>query len=81
VFGRSQLLSVEATKALRKGEGLTMDYGPDKLDNTLLLDYGVLDTRNPKVWVEVGATGWGGGGLQQLKRGLVCFTVQQKPAA
>jgi hypothetical protein len=43
------VLAVEASKALRKGEGLTLDYGPDKLDNTLLLDYGVLDTRNPKV--------------------------------
>lgn len=52
VFGKSKVLSVEAVKALRKGEALTMDYGPDKLDNTLLLDYGVLDTYSAKV-------GWG----------------------
>jgi [ribulose-bisphosphate carboxylase]-lysine N-methyltransferase len=49
VFGRSQVLSVESTKALRKGEALSMDYGPDKLDNTLLLDHGVLDTATAKV--------------------------------
>lgn len=49
MFGRSQLLSVEATKALRKGEALSMDYGTDKLDNTLLLDYGVLDTASAQV--------------------------------
>jgi hypothetical protein len=49
VFGRSQVLSVESTKALRKGEALSMDYGPGKLDNTLLLDHGVLDTASAKV--------------------------------
>lgn len=49
VFGRSQVLSVESTKALRKGEALSMDYGPFKLDNTLLLDHGVLDTASAKV--------------------------------
>jgi hypothetical protein len=52
VFGKSKVLSVEAVKALCKGEALTLDYGPDKLDNTLLLDYGVLDTFSAKV-------GWG----------------------
>jgi hypothetical protein len=49
MFAKSQVLSVESSKALRKGEGLTMDYGPDRLDNSLLLDYGVLDTTSPKV--------------------------------
>ena len=51
VFGRGQSCVVEALKPLRKGEALLMDYGPDKLDNTLLLDYGVLDTNNAKVCV------------------------------
>jgi len=26
-----------------------MDFGPDKLDSQLLLDYGVLDTAQPQV--------------------------------
>lgn len=32
-----------------QGETLSMDYAPDKLDNGVLLDYGVLDTANPRV--------------------------------
>ena len=44
---------VEATQAIRKGETVSLNYGPDKLDNTILLDYGVLDSVNPQVgqWV------------------------------
>lgn len=45
----TQVCGVEAVRAVRKGEALSMDYGPDKLDNTLLLDYGVLDTASAKV--------------------------------
>lgn len=45
----SRVLSVEAARPVRKGEAISMDYGPDKLDNTLLLDYGVLDTTGAKV--------------------------------
>lgn len=44
-----QALSVEAARPLRKGEALSMDYGPDKLDSTLLLDYGVIDSSSAKV--------------------------------
>jgi hypothetical protein len=49
LFGRGQSLVVEATRAIRKGEELSMDYGPGKLDSGLLLDYGVLDTTWPQV--------------------------------
>jgi len=45
----TQVCGVEAVRPVRKGEALSMDYGPDKLDNTLLLDYGVLDTASAKV--------------------------------
>ncbi|KIZ00282.1 rubisco large subunit N-methyltransferase [Monoraphidium neglectum] len=48
LFGRGQSLVVEATRAIRKGEELSMDYGPGKLDSGLLLDYGVLDTTWPQ---------------------------------
>eukprot|EP00775_Hariotina_reticulata_P010446 gene10446-10604_t len=43
LFGKGKQLTVEATRAVRKGEAIVMDYGPDKLDNTLLLDYGIID--------------------------------------
>ena len=36
-------------RACLQGEELSMDYAPDKLDNMVLLDYGVLDTTTPKV--------------------------------
>lgn len=67
-------MSVESSKALRKGEGLSMDYGPDRLDNSLLLDYGVLDTAAAKVGAMqrdgggVGSGAAAGGGPQ----GVVC---------
>lgn len=73
------MLSVESSKALRKGEGLSMDYGPDRLDNSLLLDYGVLDTAAAKVRnAEGGASGAAGGGLQGACRrfhGADCATM------
>lgn len=40
---------MEATRAVRKGEAVVMDYGPEKLDNALLLDHGVLDASSAKV--------------------------------
>lgn len=49
LFGKGKVLTVETTRAVRKGEALAMDYAPDKLDNAVLLDHGVLDARNPKV--------------------------------
>ncbi|GLC45357.1 hypothetical protein PLESTB_000313900 [Pleodorina starrii] len=48
LFGRGQVLVVEATRPIRKGEALSMDYGPGKLDGPVLLDYGVIDTASPK---------------------------------
>jgi hypothetical protein len=49
LFGKGKVLAVEATRAVRKGEALVMDYGPEKLDNALLLDHGVLDAGSAKV--------------------------------
>jgi len=49
LFGSGGLqLVVEATQAIHKGETVSLNYGPDKLDNTILLDYGVLDSVNPQ---------------------------------
>eukprot|EP00879_Flechtneria_rotunda_P027161 GHRR01029036.1.p1 GENE.GHRR01029036.1~~GHRR01029036.1.p1 ORF type:complete len:413 (+),score=108.05 GHRR01029036.1:175-1413(+) len=48
LFGKNKVLAVEATRIVRKGEAIAMDYGPVKLDNTLLLDHGVLDSTNSK---------------------------------
>jgi [ribulose-bisphosphate carboxylase]-lysine N-methyltransferase len=53
LFGKGKVLSVEATRAVRKGEAVVMDYGPEKLDNALLLDHGVLDASSAKV-----SSGW-----------------------
>jgi len=47
-FGKGRSLVVEATRAVRKGEALSMDYAPGKLDNAVLLDYGVMDRATPK---------------------------------
>jgi len=49
LFGKGQQLVVEATRAIRKGEELTMDFGPGKLDAAVLLDYGVLDAEYTQV--------------------------------
>lgn len=48
-FGKRRSLLVESKKELRAGVPLTMDFGADKTDAQLLLDYGVLDTDNPQV--------------------------------
>ncbi|EFJ49228.1 Rubisco large subunit N-methyltransferase [Volvox carteri f. nagariensis] len=48
LFGRGQVLVLEATRAIRKGEPLSMDYGPGKLDGPVLVDYGVMDVTSPK---------------------------------
>ena len=48
-FGKRQSLLVESKKELRAGAPLTMDFGVDKTDAQLLLDYGVLDADNPQV--------------------------------
>ena len=42
-------MTVESTIDLPAGTPLTMDFGPDRTDGQLLLDYGVLDTGSPKV--------------------------------
>lgn len=48
VFGGAQAISLEASTQLQAGEPITMDFGPGKLDSTLLLDYGVLDLAHPQ---------------------------------
>ncbi len=42
-FGREKALVLEAEREFQAGEAVTMDYGPDKLDADLLLNYGVMD--------------------------------------
>lgn len=43
-FGRGEkALIMEAQRNFEPGQGLTMDFGADKLDSDLLLNYGVLD--------------------------------------
>lgn len=48
LFGQSRSLVVEATKNIRVGEALTLDYAPAKYDSGILLDYGILDTSHPR---------------------------------
>ncbi|GIL50360.1 hypothetical protein Vafri_6588 [Volvox africanus] len=48
LFGRGQVLVLEATRPIRKGEPLSVDYSPGKLDGTVLLDYGVVDATSPQ---------------------------------
>lgn len=43
-FGRGgKSLVLEAERELEAGETITMDFGPEKLDADLLLNYGVMD--------------------------------------
>ena len=49
LFGGAQTLRFGAGRQYAQGELVTMDFGPDKLDSQLLLDYGVLDTARPQV--------------------------------
>lgn len=44
-----QSLEVVAAKDVEIGDTLSMDYGPEKLDNQLALDYGVYDNLHPQV--------------------------------
>lgn len=48
-FGKRRSLLVESKKELRTGARLTMDFGVDKTDAQILLDYGVLDSDSPQV--------------------------------
>jgi len=48
LFGRGRALAVEATRPIRKGEALCMDFGAAKPDSDVMLDYGVLDTINTR---------------------------------
>lgn len=48
LFGKGRALVVEAARAVRKGEELSLDYGPGKLDAAVLLDHGALDADWPQ---------------------------------
>ncbi|GAX73313.1 hypothetical protein CEUSTIGMA_g767.t1 [Chlamydomonas eustigma] len=48
LFGRGKAIAVEAVRNIKQGDALAMDYGSDRLDNELLLDYGVLDSANSR---------------------------------
>ncbi|MEW5304886.1 MAG: hypothetical protein WDW36_007463 [Sanguina aurantia] len=47
-LGGGRTLNVEATRTLRKGEEVTIDYAPEKLDGSVMLDFGVLDAARPR---------------------------------
>ena len=49
LFGGAQQLRFHAGRRYAEGELVTVDFGPEKLDSQLLLDYGVLDTARPQV--------------------------------
>lgn len=49
LFSGAQSLRFDAGRRFSEGERVTADYGADKLDSQLLLDYGVLDISNPEV--------------------------------
>ena len=49
-LSRGQTVVLEAVRPVRRGERLSTDMGPGRLDNSLLLDYGVLDKSSPRVW-------------------------------
>lgn len=42
-FGGARALKMSAARLLPGGAPLAMDFGSDRLDNQILLDYGVLD--------------------------------------
>ena len=43
-FGKGgKALALEAERDFESGETITMDFGPEKLDGDLLLNYGVMD--------------------------------------
>ena len=49
VLSRGQTLTMEAGVSLQPGQPLTTDFGPERPDASLLLDYGVLDHERPAV--------------------------------
>ena len=60
LFGKGKALVVDATRPIRKGELLSMNYAEGKPDNGVLLDYGTIDPVTPQVgkWAD---RGWGTG--------------------
>lgn len=52
--GGGPTLEVEATRAVRKGEAISMDFGPSKMDGAVLLDHGVLDAATARVGMGTG---------------------------
>ena len=43
MFKTAQSVVLEAERAYREAEPVTIDFGPKRLDSQILLDYGVLD--------------------------------------
>ena len=43
LFGGKRALAVEAERALKQGEPVAMDFGPNRTEGQILLDYGVTD--------------------------------------
>lgn len=48
-----QSLEVVVVRDVEIGDALLMDYGPEKLDNQLALDYGVFDSLHPQVKIPI----------------------------
>ena len=46
--GKSKTASLEVTRAIRKGESISVDFGPGKIDSSILLDQGSIDTSNSR---------------------------------
>lgn len=47
-FGKSRNAVIEATRAIRKGEAISTDFGPGKLDSSILIDHGAIDASNSR---------------------------------
>ncbi len=62
LFGKGKVLAVKATRPIRKGELLSMNFADGKPDNGVLLDYGVIDPVTPQVgctmYMRMGCSGW-----------------------
>lgn len=50
-LGGARALKLSAARSLPGGGPLTMDFGPERLDNQILLDYGVIDEEDLQVCV------------------------------
>lgn len=57
-FGRQQKLSLESITSLGAGDTLSMDFGADKIDTQILLDYGILDSASPQVTTAANLAGY-----------------------